>query len=167
MTASHGCRKPFLTQRRRLDRKGSDATPTMASQAPHSADVRQPSPKKVSMVSLGCPKNTVDGKRFTLQRHQALLLPWHSASHACAATLCLHLRMPNAWRGRALGVKLPCAPLLGTVGLQYWHMQCMKSSAAELLQISYARATIKIVKWHVGLLQERSCWVICFDLGLT
>ena len=75
MTASYGCRKPLLTQRRRLDSKGSDPTPRMASQATQSADVHQISPKKVSMVSLGCPKNTVDGKRFTLQRHQALLLP--------------------------------------------------------------------------------------------
>ena len=69
MTASCGCRKPFLAQRRRQVNKSRDATPILAAKAPRSADLEQLSPKKVSMVSLGCPKNTVDGKRFIPQRH--------------------------------------------------------------------------------------------------
>lgn len=69
MKASFGCRKPFLAQRRRQVSKGRNATTVTASKTPRSADLEQLPPKKVSMVSLGCPKNTVDGKRFILQRH--------------------------------------------------------------------------------------------------
>ncbi|KAL3145379.1 hypothetical protein ABBQ38_001629 [Trebouxia sp. C0009 RCD-2024] len=61
LPATFDCRRPLLLHTRRQDRRGRDATPRLASQTPHSADVEH-APKKVSMVSLGCPKNTVDGE---------------------------------------------------------------------------------------------------------
>lgn len=73
LPATFDCRRPLLLHTRRQDRRGRDATPRLASQTPHSADVEH-APKKVSMVSLGCPKNTVDGERFTLQRRAQLVV---------------------------------------------------------------------------------------------
>jgi hypothetical protein len=48
------------SDRRRFCGLSATATPDIA----NGADVDIVAPKKVSMVSLGCPKNTVDGERF-------------------------------------------------------------------------------------------------------
>lgn len=138
MQTSFGCRKPFLAQRRRQVSRSRDATPILAAKAPRPADLEQPSPKKVSMVSLGCPKNTVDGKRFILQRHLPLLLP---CTHL-GAPLLLHRACTLAWpvcmaKQRACRFHCPWLNHRSIIVYQSWHMQpCSCGIVAGALQLS-------------------------------
>lgn len=139
MTASCGCRKPSLAQRRRQVNKSRDASPILAAKAPRSADLEQLSPKKVSMVSLGCPKNTVDGKRFILQRHLPLLLP------------CTHLGTPFLLHRACIWVWPVCVGAAASLIVEFivsdyctfcsmypsWHMQpCSSGIVGGTLQLS-------------------------------
>ena len=70
---------------RRHLRSRYPAAPTVATPITNEPDTAVSPPKKVSMVSLGCPKNTVDGKRFI---HNAQCAHYVSFDLLASSRLC-------------------------------------------------------------------------------